>query len=982
MTKKGFLLTVLVLFAFIVGAFALAAFDRKEIHTPDYYEVNARSMFKNNQWEDGKRILDEGMQYYPDVSSLNELTGRYYYQYKHDYDKARYYLVRSVQSNPENVTAKQMLVNVEEESGNYSSAICYVNELLEINPYWQGLWRKKIGLYRKQNNHVEADRLLKRLHQIYPNDSLVASEYAYSLEENYMRERKKGKTESAIAALYDLVGVVPANETYYMDLVNLLLQQGNVEEALQVSGKGVSKMPYNSNLIIKRAGILAEEGRYQEAIAFVQSRMKRNRSARLARFSNALLAEAANAAKMNDPYLLYGRLYEKTASDEALDYLISTSILRGYDEDALFYLAEAKKRHGEQPSLLYKEYTVYKRMGNTSKAYSLLSTLVEMNPNDKDLADELALNRLHQAENLITDGFYSEALPYVNAAVRNSYDSELKASAMSKAYSCNYELKRYDVAMDILDSLRLIYPDDGSYFVKKADILYHQDNTKGALAVLDSAMRDTSKLEMRAAYASAYEEIAVPYIKSMIEDGATGFAFDESVKLLDLNPSSVEGLQYVLTTSDLLKRYDAYDYYVARARSIYPEETAYVVKQAASYLREEEYDRSIDMIRPWLNNYPNNQGLVGAFSENSERKAYQLIKAHMADSALAVVDTALSFDAENRSLLLAKGIAYEVLKQYDSAHYYQSFYVPGITEAVDFKRHLNGLQSKSFNNELVAEYLQGRYGEADVITAVGSLSYTRRTLKNAYTGRINYAGRDGSATGDDPEDQVPGGQGIQLQAEWEHRFSPRWSATFSAAWANKYFPKLMADVKVSHEFKNDWMLDVHANYRRISTYSKDYRWGEDEPQAWIFDGWKKYDRNLISVGAGLSKTYEQLYIGGKVDGFLLSSNLYFNASTQLKYFMLEDGRSSITVTGGLGTAPEANMIDNAMPATFDKLNTMVGLGATYMFNKNLSLSVMGTWHTFYSQLNQRYGTLENPYEQIETRYRNLYNVHLQLHVYF
>ena len=62
---------------------------------------------------------------------------------KRDYDKARYYLVRAVRENPENVTAKQMLVNVEEESGNYSSAICYVNELLEINPYWQGLWRQK-----------------------------------------------------------------------------------------------------------------------------------------------------------------------------------------------------------------------------------------------------------------------------------------------------------------------------------------------------------------------------------------------------------------------------------------------------------------------------------------------------------------------------------------------------------------------------------------------------------------------------------------------------------------------------------------------------------------------------------------------------------------------------------------------------------------------------------------------------------------------
>ena len=97
--------------------------------------------------------------------------------------------------------------------------------------------------------------------------------------------------------------------------------------------------------------------------------------------------------------------------------------------------------------------------------------------------------------------------------------------------------------------------------------------------------------------------------------------------------------------------------------------------------------------------------------------------------------------------------------------------------------------------------MQGRYGEADVITAVGTLSYTHRRKKNAYTGRLNYAGRDGGS-GDDLEDQVPGGQGIQLQAEWEHNFSPSWTTTLSAAWASKYFPKLMADLKVSHEFKN------------------------------------------------------------------------------------------------------------------------------------------------------------------------------------
>ena len=979
MKLKGYLLSVFVVLMCFMGAYALCGFDdRREVHTPDYYEVKVRAMFKSGQWDSGKLILDEGMKHYTDVSGLNELLGRYYYQYRKDYDKARYFLVRSLRDNPENVTAKQMLVNVEDESGNYSSAICYVNELLEINPYWQGLWRKKIGLYRKQGNDVEADRLLKRLHQIYPNDSTVSNEYAYSLEENYVKQRKKGNISAAIRYLNDLLSVVTDNEDYYMALSNLLLQQGSTEKALEVIGAGVSNIPRSSELVIKKAEILIEEGRYQEAIAFVRSRMKYNKNPRLIRFNENLLAEAANAAKLNDPYLLYGQLYEQTKSKEALDYLINTSIQRGYNEDALWYLSEAKKRYGEQSSWLYKEYVVYKRMGNVNKAYSILSTLVGMNPTDIDLADELAMLRLHQAGNLMADGFYSEALPYLTAAVKSSYDKDVRSAALSKTYACYYELKRYDEAMVMLDSLHVIYPEDGTYFIKKADILNAQDSTLVALSVLDSVLADTTVVEMRVAYISSYEEMAVPYIKGLIEKGASEKAFEESVKLLHYNPSSIDGLWYAINTADMLNRYEEYDRYIAKARAIYPEETVYVVKMASSYHRMGEYQRSIDMVRPWLNDYPDNQGLIGAFSENSEMKALQLLKEHKLDSALAVADTALLFDAKNPSLLLVKGQVYEAMHKYDSAYYYQRHYVPGITESADFMRHLDGLQNKVLKNVLSAEYLRGRYGEADVITSVASLSYTYRGKKNSYTGRINYAGRDGSATGDDPEDQVPGGQGVQLYVEWEHRFSQRWTGALAAALSNKYFPKVMADARISHEFKRDITLDVHANYRRIPVYSKDFRWEE----GWTFDGWNKNDRNLFTLGVGASKTWNNLLLGGKIDGFLFSANPYFNASTQLKYFLLEDGYTSVSVSAGLGTAPEANMIDYAMPGAFDRLNTMVGMGGVYMFNEHLSVGLTGTWHTFYSQLNQRQGTLKNYNELVKTEYRNLYNVHLQLYIYF
>ena len=694
MKNKGCLIMWIVLFVFVASAYAYNNFFSDDVHSPDYYASNARVLFKQGKWDEGKRLVDEGLKYYPATGDLNELNGQYYY-HKKEYDNARYYLIICVRDNPENVTARQLLVSVEEVTKNYSSAICYVNELLEINPYWQGLWRKKIGLFRLQGNDVEADRLLKRLRQIYPNDSTVQREYAASLEEKYIRDRKKGDRTASIESLYDLIEVSPYNESYYLALSNMLLQQGNTEEALQVTGRGASAIPGSSALVLKKAGILAGEARYQEAMAFVKSRMRYNRSPALVRFYNGLLADAADAARMSDPYVLYGKVYENSKSQESLDYMLNTSLTRGYNEDALYYIAEAKRRRGETSDLLYKEYIVYKRMGNASKAYSLLSTLASMDSTNVDIVDELALNRLHQAGNLISDGLYSEALPYLKAAAMKSHDPDIRYSAMNKEFSCYFEMRKYDDALATLDRMHAISPDDSvrksEYFVKKTDILNRQGYTSAALAVLDSILRDSMDVALRATYVAAYEEIAVPYIKNLIEEGASYRAYEESSRLLAVNPSNLEALQYAIGMADLLGRYGAYDSFVRQARSIYPERTDFIVKQAATYSRGGEYRRAVDMLRPWLDYYPHNDGLVGAFSDNSEQLAYSLIKDHKAGDAVAVADTALVFDRDNPSLYLAKGVAYESMHRFDSAYYYQKKYKPGAAEAESFSRHLAGL---------------------------------------------------------------------------------------------------------------------------------------------------------------------------------------------------------------------------------------------------------------------------------------------------
>ena len=230
---------------------------------------------------------------------------------------------------------------------------------------------------------------------------------------------------------------------------------------------------------------------------------------------------------------------------------------------------------------------------------------------------------------------------------------------------------------------------------------------------------------------------------------------------------------------------------------------------------------------------------------------------------------------------------------------------------------------------------------------------------------------------------MSGGVGLQLQGGWEHRFSRKWAGTLTAAWANKYFPKITVGLQAAYEADNGLSLDIHAMYRRISTYSKTFRWDDSYGEGgWVFNGWDRSNHNLFSAGLGLSKVWSQVLVGGKADAYLLSSRFYVNASAQLKYYPLEDGRTNITVTGAVGTAPEADMIDYAMPSSFDRLNTMVGLGGTYMFNSHLSGGVMGTWHTFYTQLNNRTGTRTKYVENIDTRYKNLYNVYLQLFIHF
>ena len=967
----------------------LAAVVADDYHTPSYYDTNVRYLFKQGNWESGKRLLDEGLKRYPTISSLNELAGRYYY-HKRAYDDARYYLVISLRDNDHNVEAKQLLINVEEDTHNYSSAICYVNELLEIHPYWKGLWRRKIELYRKQKNDVEADRLLRRLCLIYPNDIQLKKDLKYRLEERVQSERKSGDLNSAIKSLTELVGTDPYNEENYLILCNLLLQQGRRSEAIDVADRGVSYLPQSNALIMKKAGVLAEDNRYGEAMFFLERMMKTNHSAQLTSFYNNMQEDAACSAMKNDAYNLYGKIYERSKSQEALDYLVSTSMTRGYYEDALYYIGEQRKRRGDTEDLLYKAYVVNKRMGNDNDANKLLERIHRINPNNKDVADELARQRFQRAIVLMSENSYGEALPLLEFAINNATDDDVRESAYNRMVNCNVELHRYSAAERVLADFDRNFPHHTGMALKRADILLRSGRVDDALSTVYKAYQNESDALLKAQYVNRYEEIAIPHIKGLMASGAAAKAFSHCERLLEICPESELGLHYAVNATAVLKRWDEHRKLVALGFQRFNEDNFFAIKQAAIYTNTKQYSLAENLLRLRIEDYLGDSLLIAANSKNSCSWATDLIDMHKADSALIVLDNALLYDNQNKSVLYTKGLAYESLKQYDSAYVYQKFYQPSFGEWPEFKRHLDGLLARGYRNGINLEYLQGRYGEEDIITAVATLEYIRKlNARNNMAVRFNYAGRDGSVFGVKSDEQESGGTGVQLQGEWTHIFNDKWQGTGNIAFANKYFPQIMSNIRLQRSLKNDWELEGHVGIRRINSFQKVFKWIEgpyneynNENGGWGFDHWRNDRMNLYNLGFGITKTYEPYWFNSKVDGYYLNSRFYFSLSAQAKYYVLDDGKTCIHALGSVGSAPEATMINYAMPSMFNKLNTQVGLGGQYRVCSTLTLGVLGTWYTYYTQNNYRSGGISNYTDVLQTFYKNLYNINVQVLIAF
>ena len=911
----------------------------------DLYFEEAKKDIAEQNYTRAAKLSWRGLQLAPDDLDLKTLLGKANMSLGR-YDTARYVLKQVYLKRRKDIDVLAYLVTIEQTTKRYSDAICFVNELLEITPYSRGWWRRKITIYKEMGNFQEAERALKRLYQIYPEDTEIQNDYNYIMLGDGVDAVKNKKYDEANEVYKTVIDNDPTNKQAYIGIIRNEMLKGNPEYALQFTNRALFELPYERELVEKKIGLLQQLGRHEEAIAYINSEKDVPKDKFPDIHSTTLpylMQESARFNENNDPYELNKKLTEIGGNSEALDYVINTALGRGYYIDARFYLDKALKRSPNSKKYLVKEMELYRATLDTENYERAVLTLHEKFPTDTDIT--FAYNKImyDRAKQYVVNREFTSALPIFEELISSP---DFTKEAEQQIFGIYLEQNGFDEALDQIDKLIALDPNNADYLVKKSTLYQKMD-------LYDDALEITRDLEqqypLNQRYPSLFVEQSEAYASYLMKEQRYGQVIPVVEEALKRQNNNKTLLNLAVNASSAIPDYQKGINYSLSALSFYPNNKDFKLKLSNLYSLNGEYAKSENLLDSLSLTYKYDRKIKNALAEVLFFKAKKQEEDGLTDEALVSYDSAyalnpkdnaslmrmvnlhivekpneetldlinerLKKDPTNNFLKYKKGIVFELLKQYDSAYYYQSFReIDNPYERDKWSVVLETLKAAKLKNQLAATYTKATSDSLPFSTSLANLSYSHKyDEKNTFGADVNYAARRS-------------GVGLQYGVNYSRIFTPTLYANAGVLLGSKFFPKFILYGTAYKGLKNGYEAQAGLRFSRLQN-----------------------DVNFLSLNLGASKTWEDILLSAKGSFMRDDKFTYFNFSTQAR-LNVNPRKDYVSFIASFGSAPFNDQLPEGEGAFLDFSNILIGAGYGYNISPRTLLLVNGSWINFKSPI--------------------------------
>jgi tetratricopeptide (TPR) repeat protein len=931
----------------------------------DLYFEEAKKDLSEENYTKAAKMSWRGLQLSPQDTDLKTILGKSNLELGR-YDTARYVLKQVYERNRKNITILQYLVTIEEDTKRYSDAICFVNELLEITPYSKGWWLRKIEIYKKMGNFEEAERALKRIYQIYPEDTEIKNAYTYIMIGDGDKAVREKKYDDANDIYKVIIDSNPENKDAYLGIIRNELLKGNPESALQFTDRALLEMQYDRQLIEKKIGLLEQLGRHAQAIAFINDPLKVPRE----KFPDIhsitlpyLMQQTAGFNEYNDPYETNKRLVELNGNSESQDYVIKNALGKGYDIDAEYFLSKAIKKNPNNKKLLTQEMELYKPIKTDENYESRVLVMHEKFPDDADIT--YAYNKImyDRAKQYVENKEYDVALPmFVDLVSVPDFQKESE----QQIFGILLALERYDEATDQIDKLIGLDSENEDYLLKKSTLYQKMELFEDALDITRSLEQ---KYPLNLKYPTVYVQQIEAFASFLMKEERYGQVLPVIDDGLTRENNNQRLLDMAINASSAIKDYEKAVNYAKSAISFYPNNKNFKLKLSNALGQNKQFDESLDVLESLETTYKydnkiknslaellwfrarnqEEEGLVDEALKNynasdslnpSENYALQrminlYIDKKSNEEALDVINKKIERYPNDTFLKYKKGLVFELMKQYDSAYYYQSFRkIEDPFERNEWNSTLYMLKAASLKNKLAGTYANVTSDSLAFGTSIASLAYTHKyDKKNIFGADLYYAARTAGA-------------GVQGGVNYSRIFSSSLYANVSALFGSQFFPKFTLSGNAYKELNNGFEAQAGLRFSYLQNNATFYTLGLGGSKNWE-DIWLNAKLQLMTSPAHSIPGTNA--ITGVPEQIPFNTENYFNFTTQTR-INISPKANFISFIVSFGNAPYLEQLPEGEAAFLDFNNVLVGAGYGHNISANTMLVLNGSWTNFRSPI--------------------------------